>query len=46
MRLTTFVIALVLGLVAPSMAQEWIEYQNIQDGFKINFPGQPKMNIP
>ena len=43
MRLTTFVIALVLGLVAPSMAQEWIEYQNIQDGFKINFPGQPKI---
>ncbi|PYR80442.1 MAG: hypothetical protein DMF87_08980 [Acidobacteria bacterium] len=40
---TMLVIALVLGLAAPVMAQEWIEYQNIQDGFKINFPGQPKI---
>ena len=28
---------------APALAQEWTEYQNIQDGFKVVFPGQPKM---
>ena len=41
MRRTTVGIALVLGLAAPVAAQDWIEYQSIDDGFKINFPGQP-----
>jgi hypothetical protein len=35
--------ALVLSLAVPAAAQEWTEYQNIQDGFKIVFPGQPKV---
>ena len=35
--------ALVLLAVTPAAAQEWTEYQNIQDGFKINFPGQPRI---
>lgn len=43
MRATTFVFALLLALAAPAGAQEWIEYQNNQDGFKVNFPGQPKV---
>src|SRR5204863_9547018 len=43
MRRTIFVITLVLGLAAPAMAQEWIEYESIPDGFKINFPGQPRI---
>lgn len=41
-------IALVLGLVlagtGAASAQEWDEYQNVRDGFRINFPGQPKVS--
>jgi hypothetical protein len=33
---------LVLAFTVPAAAQEeWVEYQNVQDGFKIVFPGQP-----
>jgi hypothetical protein len=42
--------SVVVGLVTalllisgPVSAQDWTEYQNIQDGFKINFPGQPRI---
>ena len=28
---------------AGAAAQEWTEYQNVQDGFKVVFPGQPKV---
>lgn len=41
MRITILAIALVLGLASASAAQEWIEYQNNEDGFKVNFPGTP-----
>ncbi len=27
----------------PALAQEWEEYVNTQDGFKVLFPGQPKV---
>ena len=40
MRATTFVFALVLSLAAPAVAQDWAEYQDIPDGFKVSFPGQ------
>ena len=43
MRSTLCVFALVLATAAPLMAQDWIEYQNVEDGFKINFPAQPKI---
>jgi hypothetical protein len=43
MRVTTIAIALLLGLASASAAQEWIEYQNNEDGFKVDFPGQPKI---
>ena len=43
MRATTFVVAVLLGVTAPVAAQEWIEYQNNQDGFKLDFPTQPKV---
>jgi hypothetical protein len=43
MRVTAFVFALVLSVSGSAAAQEWDEYTNIQDGFKINFPGQPKI---
>lgn len=43
MRATAFVFAWLLALAAPAAAQEWTEYQNNQDGFKLDFPGQPKV---
>jgi len=41
--MTALVVALVLGISGSSAAQEWDLYTNIPDGFKINFPGQPKI---
>ncbi|MBI3048553.1 MAG: hypothetical protein HYY76_09625 [Acidobacteria bacterium] len=35
--------ALVLALVSPLFAQEWDEFVFIEDGFKVNFPGPPKV---
>ena len=51
MRVTVFVVALTLlgwgtGLgsqVARDTSLDWDEYTNTGDGFKINFPGQPKV---
>ena len=43
MRMTALVFAWVLLLAGPAVAQEWEEYVNTQDGFKVNFPGQPKI---
>src|SRR5262245_48761960 len=44
MRATPFALALMLSIAAPAIAQEWDLYTNVQDGFKINFPGQPKIS--
>ena len=44
MRATTFAFALMLSMSAPAFAQEWEQYQNIPDGFKIDFPGPPKVS--
>ena len=43
MRRTVIPFALVLLISAPATAQEWTEYQNIRDGFKALFPGQPTL---
>jgi hypothetical protein len=43
MRATVFVVALTLLVSAGAAAQDWDEYTNTRDGFKINFPGQPKV---
>jgi hypothetical protein len=43
MRTVSFIFALVLTVSGPAFAQDWSEYQNIPDGFKIDFPGQPKI---
>src|SRR5206468_12500769 len=43
MRMNAFIFALVLSVPGPALAQEWVEYVNTQDGFKVNFPGQPKV---
>lgn len=42
MRWIGFVpLAIVLFLPEPSFSQEWIEYKNAEEGFSINFPGEP-----
>jgi hypothetical protein len=44
MRLPVFITAaLVWSLTAPAFAQEWVEFVNREDGFKIVFPGQPRV---
>ena len=36
--------AIVLALVAPAVAQEeWNEFASREDGFSVNFPGQPRV---
>jgi hypothetical protein len=42
MRMTAFLIAFVLSVSGAAVAQEeWDEYVNTQDGFKLLFPGKP-----
>ena len=43
MRMTAFTLALMLSLSATAIAQEWDLYVSKQDGFKVDFPGQPKI---
>ena len=43
MRIPALMVALVLGISGSAAGQEWDLYTNIPDGFKINFPGQPKI---
>jgi len=43
MRMTAFALALMLSLSATAIAQEWDLYIAKQDGFKVDFPGQPKI---
>jgi len=33
--------ALIVSMAVPATAQEFEEYQNVRDGFKIDFPGRP-----
>ena len=40
MRTTALVFAM-LSVSGPAVAQPWTEYVSTQDGFKVNFPGQP-----
>src|SRR4029077_1244367 len=41
MRTTTLFVAALLALSGVAAAQEWADYVNTKDGFKITFPGQP-----
>ena len=43
MRRTMLLVAMLIVIAAPLRAQEWIEFQNNEDGFRVNFPGQPKV---
>ncbi|MBI4886096.1 MAG: hypothetical protein HY824_03295 [Acidobacteria bacterium] len=35
--------ALALLVTTPILAQDWTDYINVQDGFRVDFPGQPKV---
>jgi hypothetical protein len=41
MRMTALVFVLFLLVSGSAFAQEWEEYLNTEDGFRVNFPGQP-----
>jgi hypothetical protein len=41
MRSLSIAATLLLALAAPGAAQEWELYTNVEDGFKVNFPGRP-----
>jgi hypothetical protein len=41
MRVCTVGFALTLSFVASASAQGWTEYINREDGFRVDFPGQP-----
>lgn len=43
MRATALVLASVLCVLAPAFAQDWELYTNNEDGFKLDFPGAPKV---
>ena len=43
MRVTTIVFAVVLSIAGSASAQDWEQYVSNQDGFKIDFPGAPKI---
>ena len=36
-------IALAFCLSMPAVAQEWTQFQSLEDGFSIDFPGQPNV---
>src|SRR2546426_10698367 len=43
MRVTALVLASVLCVCGPAFAQEFELYTNNEDGFKVDFPGTPKV---
>ena len=43
MRITALAFAVLLSLPVAAAAQEWQEYTSLQDGFRLNFPGEPKV---
>ena len=45
MRLNAFVFAVLLAIPCIAAAQEWAEYSSLDDGFRVNFPGQPRVNV-
>ena len=44
MRIATLLLGMLLATATAAAAQEWDEYTILQDGFRINFPGQPKVS--
>ena len=43
MRVPPLMFALVLSVSGSAFAQDWDLYTNKEDGFKVDFPGQPKV---
>ena len=43
MRVTTFVFAVALSIAGSASAQDWEQYVSTKDGFKVDFPGPPKV---
>ena len=43
MRVTALVFGVLLATATASAAQDWAEFTSPQDGFRINFPGTPKV---
>jgi hypothetical protein len=43
MRTTALVFGLALSMSGTAVAQEWDQYVSKQDGFQVDFPGQPKV---
>ena len=43
MRVAALVFGVLLSMSTAAAAQEWDEFTSLQDGFRINFPGQPKV---
>jgi hypothetical protein len=43
MRVVAIAITLVLSVVGSAAAQEWEEFVSKEDGFKVDFPGKPKV---
>ena len=41
MRLNVFIVAALLAVPCDAAGQEWEEYTNLEDGFRLNFPGRP-----
>jgi len=44
MRVAVIAASLLLSMPALAGAQEWTEYVSREDGFSINFPGQPRVS--
>lgn len=43
MRFIALALALLTSMAVPASAQEWTEYVNREEGFTVNFPGQPQV---
>src|SRR5262245_61730345 len=43
MRLNAFMLAVLLAIPCVAVAQDWGEYTGLDDGFRLNCPGRPKV---
>ena len=44
MRLVFMIGAMLLASTAPAVAQEWTDFVSREDGFRVNFPGAPRVS--
>ena len=44
MRVIALLLVSLLSIANAATAQEWDQYTSLQDGFRINFPGTPKVS--